>query len=83
MNPSTGQPRRRFAPSRRLVLASPAGTYTAITLAPGHGWSDAGTAGGLLAAAILCAPALLRASAKAAKAAGKKDPAKDPKKKTR
>lgn len=76
---STDTSRRRFAPPRLLILAAPAGTYLTITLAPEHGWADAGTVGGLVAAAVLSGPALLRAGAKAATAPRKPTPKPDPK----
>ena len=63
-----------FTPPRSLILATPAGTYLMIRLAPELGWSEAAGVGALVLLLILCGPVLLRAALKerAIRAAEKK-----------
>ncbi|MFC1405754.1 MULTISPECIES: hypothetical protein [Streptacidiphilus] len=51
---------RSFTPPRTLIIATPAGVYLTIRLAPALGWQDSALFGVLLLAFLLSLPALAR-----------------------
>ncbi|MGW2227480.1 hypothetical protein [Streptomyces formicae] len=53
-----------YTPPRSLILATPAGTYVTITLAPENGWGPAALVGALLLAVILWGGIVLRSAAR-------------------